>query len=427
MQINIRCHRALALREPGAPPRVIPLTEMAGIALGRSAEASASAVYIAMTFTLLLAYAARAGDVVEGAVSQVAPLPHGAGHAAFTAAIGGTLLVGGTPAAVAVNKVLTTAMLALFAAIVSGGAVAAGGGLGAALGAHADWSPATLAATLPIMFLALVYHDLIPVVTCLLDFDRRRVVVALLAGSAPPLAMFLCWEAITLGLVPFDAGLAAAGVDPLDALIASAGPLGGGAIAAFSLAALSTSAIGTSLSVTAFVRGALARVWPSSEQESGAPAAEGARPEIDAASIALSLVPPAILGATCAGLFRGATHVAGAYGDVALFGVLPPVLAWALRRQDESTLAFRQRRGAAPTPRLLAGGAPALAALCLTGGAIELVQLSRDVPLDSAAASMQPVYEVTAAGGGALVTTVSNSVTSWAATLQPTILQVGSP
>ena len=47
---------------------------------------------------------------------------------------------------------------------------------------------------------AQVYHDLVPVVVSVLGGDRGRVRVALLAGSALPLAMFLAWDAVMLAL-----------------------------------------------------------------------------------------------------------------------------------------------------------------------------------------------------------------------------------
>ncbi len=51
---------------------------------------------------------------------------------------------------------------------------------------------------------AQVYHDLVPVVIVVLGGDRGRVRVALLAGSALPLAMFLAWDAVMLALPPLD-------------------------------------------------------------------------------------------------------------------------------------------------------------------------------------------------------------------------------
>lgn len=154
------------------------------------------------------------------------------------------------PAATAPNpQGLTTVLLALFAFILTAGAshsalpaALAAGPAGLAALRPCDWG--ALEPAVPIMFLALVYHDLVPVIVSYLGGAARSmpwraasVAVgprrtaqtysthagccaslvarprlarlrrsAIVLGSLVPLTMFLSWEAVALSLLP--AGLA---------------------------------------------------------------------------------------------------------------------------------------------------------------------------------------------------------------------------
>lgn len=156
------------------------------------------------------------------------------------AAVGTLLATGGPNAADGINRALTTALLILFVAI-----VAAGSGmvsLDTLASQPTDWS--SLSTAFPIVFLTLVYHDLIPVLCMLLGHDRPAVRTALVAGSVLPLGMFLTWNTLVLGV---SATSSAAGGDPLQAMIAATGGGVGMAVEAFSLLAVVTSFIGITL------------------------------------------------------------------------------------------------------------------------------------------------------------------------------------
>jgi tyrosine-specific transport protein len=74
------------------------------------------------------------------------------------------------------------------------------------------------------MFLALVYHDLIPVLCSYLGGDLQKVRKAIVLGSLAPLLMFSLWDLVALGLIPIDTltqnGVA---IDPLALLLATGG------------------------------------------------------------------------------------------------------------------------------------------------------------------------------------------------------------
>ena len=418
-EVNLRCHRAaVADTDSGKDPnRVITLMEMTRMMLGPSAERVASAVYLTMTFTLLLAYTARAGGLVNNGMH----LPTFMGPALFTAAMGGTIALGGNAGAARVSSVLTGGMLLAFAAVVGPGALQVDWATGLQ---HADWGAA--GTCLPVMFLGLVYHDLIPVVCQLLGYNRRKVTTSLLVGSTLPLLMFLAWEAVCLGLVPYTEGMA---TDPVDYLISSQGGFASAAIASFSLAALATSAIGVTLSVSSFFKQQLCEHTTlgspgACDIAQGRKACEAPRSgnatapaytpsTLDCVAVLLTLAPPTVASMGDSNVFLTATHLAGAYGDTLLYGILPPMLAWAARDHVPQG------------KRLLAGGKPVLLGIVGAGVAVAGLQLSLDLPglqTDAMATMTQPVFDVASAG----ITTVSASAAQLASAVswQPGVMQV---
>ena len=396
-EVNLRCHKEAQSDLSSDSNRVITLTEMTRMTLGPTAEAVASTIYLTMTFTLLLAYTARAGALIDNSLH----MPVSVGPAMFTGLIGGGIAVGGSPGATRATSVLTAAMLAMFAAVVGQGALQVDWAHGLQ---HADWASA--APCLPVMFLALVYHDLIPVVCQLLGWDRRKVKAALLTGSILPLIMFLSWEAVCLGLVPFTPGFVQ---DPVDVLIQQQGGFASAAIALFSISALATSAIGVTLSVSSFFKNQLANLTTlgaGAQSSSSAAEAAYAPSVLDCTAIVLTLAPPTLASMADSNIFLIATHLAGAYGMTLLYGMLPPAMAWAARSE-------------APHKRqLLAGGKPVLLGLVGAGVAVEGVLLSKDLPgLHPSATSMvQPVFEV--------ASTSLSSAAQWASTMQAPLLQL---
>ena len=87
-----------------------------------------------------------------------------------------------------------------------------------------------------------------PTITYQLGCDLAKVRTAVIAGSALPLLLFVLWNGIVLGSVPFDAASAAAAIpdgapfDPLASLRAEGGAVGG-TIALFSILAILSSAV----------------------------------------------------------------------------------------------------------------------------------------------------------------------------------------
>jgi tyrosine-specific transport protein len=340
-----------------------------------------SFAYLALSYTLMIAYISKAGDLLGGG---------GAGPpTAFTAAVGAVLAAG--PGAVdGVNRVATGALLALYAVIVGAGSL------------NADWTSLSRAdwgaapAAVPVVLLSLVFHDLVPVVVAQLRGDASKVRTALLVGGGIPLAMFAAWDAVALAL----ADAAAPGADPLAALAAAGGPGLTAAVAGFSGLALATSALGNALGLTSTVAAELeaagraasavestsASSSDEDEDEAGASlpsplsAALAAAPP-RAAALALVLAPPLAAAVANPGSFVAALNAAGGYGMTALYGLLPPLMAWRLREQQLRATADAGSDDALPSPSALRlpGGRAALAGLTAAAAAVEVGRLAEDV------------------------------------------------
>ncbi|EFN53483.1 hypothetical protein CHLNCDRAFT_136774 [Chlorella variabilis] len=202
---------------PAAGSGIITLRQMAEFSLGKAGK-SCTVIYLLLAYSLLTAYCTKAAEVVDYFAGG--GLPPLASSAAFVGAVGGMLYLGGTRAVDSLCQGLTSVLLLLFGVILTAGASQAGLPASLAAGA-ADWG--ALEPAVPIMFLALVYHDLVPVIVDYLGGDRRSIRSAIVLGSLVPLAMFVSWEAVALSLLP--AGLA-------DSAAGGGAPGGGGAAAA---------------------------------------------------------------------------------------------------------------------------------------------------------------------------------------------------
>lgn len=201
---------------------IVTLREMARETLGEQGGRFVAAAYLALSYSLMVAYVSKAGELVSSALdplfavgggsdaaavasaaaatasastaasatassaASVLSVSPGAGAALFTAAMGLTLF-GGTAAVDGANKAMTLSLLVAYAVIVAVGGAQADWG---ALAERApDWGAAP--AAIPVILLSLVYHDLVPVVCAQLRGDAAKVRTALFVGSAAPLAMFV--------------------------------------------------------------------------------------------------------------------------------------------------------------------------------------------------------------------------------------------
>lgn len=290
-------------------------------------------------------------------------------------------------------------------------------------------------------------------------------------GTGAPLAVdaAVTLDAAAAGLVADTS--AALAVDPLEVFVRRAPPLIGRLVETFSFLAVGTSFIGTTLSLSETLRtevppllqevskqlkrftgveasmlsgdasddevaclrtgfghsegAGCSTTWapdalgptcslddaPSAAGSSSGAAAEGGLPlDGHAVALLLTLCPPLALAASNPDNFLGALEFAGAYFMTLLFGILPPVMAWQLRRKAQSRReqqppplrAAPAQQEAAGTAQpwwqqhadMVPGGPPLLAGLFSAALAIQLSKLAADAGLiGEGGGFVQPLVE----------------------------------
>ena len=280
-----------------------------------------------------------------------------------------------------VNRPLIGSLLALFLGVVVSSAPAGHSGY---LLEVPEGAVGSAAAALPVFFLALTYHDLVPVICSYLDSgdperDAPRVRAALLLGGGLPFLLYLFWSAATMALVPPGSE-----VDPLTEL--TSGALGAPAAACaegFSMLALVTSFLGTTLGFSEFLVAEVRDLSTGAATRTGLRVpfplqAWWLRSGLRGTAFAAALAPPMLIAAAQPDIFLDATLAAGAYGNALLYGVFPPLMVHALRRGG---LTGRARPEPLTALGLPARGLPAqglLASAVGVSGAIVLRQAWSD-------------------------------------------------
>ena len=277
--------------------------------LGESGVRVATASYAFIHYALLVAYVQKIGQLATETATDV---PGGASGASVAYAAAMSLfLYFATPEKIEkFNSVLFVGVLGTFLPLLALAASSETTSIDNLL-AVSDWSKTP--ATIPIIAVAFVYHQVIPVVATSLEGDKERATTAVLAGTAIPALMFILWNAAVLGSVPPDATSMG---DPIAALEA-ASPATAALVRAFEFFAVSTSFLGFGWGLADFIA-------DSMEMD-----ASDARPWITA------LAPPVVFALTRPDVFLQALDGAGAFGVLVVFGMLPPAMVYRHRAMRE--------------------------------------------------------------------------------------------
>ena len=273
---------------------------MVGKTLGTYGAAAAGMVYLFIHYALLVAYMAEAGEII----SDSAHLPTWCGPVLFTSVIGGTLALGTENVISAMNNFFVIIVIASFSGLVALGlpSVVTSNLL------RQDFS--ALLPTIPVMLVALVFHNVVPVVCAQLSYNVQQIRTAIVAGSLIPLVMFITWNAVILGI-------ATAGTegDPVQLLRAGgAGEITGDLVSLFSEAAIITSFIGFVIGLMDFFTDIFQN-----------------RSKKDGLLFGAVLFPPLIVAILDPTIFRDALEYAGTYGISVLFGAIPAIMALKMR------------------------------------------------------------------------------------------------
>jgi len=331
---------------------VVSFERMAERTIGRVGGQATGMVYQIYSYLSLLAYVAVVGDVIAQLSGGLLASEMGQALAVF--GIWGVILGFGKRGVMAVNEKLNYVFLFALAGILAAGLFSFDLGV---LG-HAAWSKAPAAAG--IILFNVVYHDVIPVICDNLKYDVKAIKTALVLGGGIPLLAYVGWIAAVLSAA---GGAMAAGVDPVQVLMAG-GDATGTVLQWWGLLAIITSFIGFTIAQAEYEADLFAQ-WTAPLWAKAAAASDRAllsaqrvwdkygREQLAYASV---LLPPLAVSLALPGLFVVAADLAGVYGVALLYGVLPPVMTFVLRRDQQR-----------PSLDAVPGGNATLAALLLAG------------------------------------------------------------
>jgi tyrosine-specific transport protein len=286
----------------------VSLVSMAERTLGKAGVRVACGAYLFIHYALLVAYIARSSDIVTNAIGS----PQWLSAALFTGSLGGLCYFGSQRVIGVVNGGLVVGILGSFGLLVAVGST----GLDFNSLLRANW--AAVPHSIPVIALAFVYQNVVPVVTTSLEGDLPRIRTAVVLGTGIPLVLFLIWNAVILGTsssLEDASGAVQAIADPLLRLRSASGIVGP-TVEVFSFLAVATSFIGFVLGLSDFLYDLLK--LPGGGRRSPLP-------------YLLTLVPPLFLSLTSPEIFYQALDFAGTYGVLVLFGILPAAMAWSER------------------------------------------------------------------------------------------------
>lgn len=174
--------------------------KIAGSTIGKKGGSVAFAFFTVFQFLLLIAYMSQGGDLLLsiadslGATGLTSMLKDSPAGPTIFATVMGALLIGGTPKVLTnVNNGCVAVVVMTFLTLVSMGLPT----IQPTLLQHLDVGH--LHQVVPVATCALVFQNLIPVISSQLKFDRNKILAAIVLGSVMPCGMHLLWNAVVLG------------------------------------------------------------------------------------------------------------------------------------------------------------------------------------------------------------------------------------
>lgn len=292
--------------------------------LGRFGARIAGSAYLFLNYALLIAYIAEGGDILGDAIAQLLGvqniLPRWIGTTTFTLLFGGLMYLGRERFIEKLNSAFVAIVLASFLGLL----LVVGGQVKTTQFLFQNWS--AIGGAVSVILVALFYHNVVPVVVTQLEGDRHKIRQSLVIGSAIPLIMFLAWNAVILGSISPDiiqkSFESKAIFDPLQIL--RAGSSGEGLallVSVFSEFAIVTSFIGFMYGFLDFFR-EIILIKPS-KSTSRIPL------------FSIILLPSMTFGAINPSIFFTALDYAGTFSVSILGGIIPALMIWKQREQQQ--------------------------------------------------------------------------------------------
>jgi len=310
-----------------------------------------SIAYFFLHYAVMVAYiyggGANLGMALESiGLGSLSSIP-GFDQLVYTLVVGLFVYTAKPSLAQGVNNVLVLGTIASFAVIMG---LAWNTADFHALIAPANQHPEFVVNAFPILFLAMVFQNVVPEVVTRLECDRKKIMTSIIAGTSIPALLYIAWNGIILGNVMSLPEALNGNLDPI-ALIQSeghAGPVLSSAVSIFSELAITTSLIGFIYGIiNAFSdltinqsNSILSKETEVREKRVTTPSSKVN--DYKAAFFAAALIPPFALSISDPDIFFNALDYGGAFGVSTLFLVLPPLMIWKVRYgEDQQPLAAK--------------------------------------------------------------------------------------
>jgi len=292
----------------------VNIITMAQETLGSLGKIVAGGLFLFLFYSLMVAYLTGSGQLSVELLRELTGvvLPAWMGSLLFGLLLGITLYAG-TRAVDYLNRGLMVGLIITYIALVVMGIPH----IQIDFFAHQDWGAALFA--LPAMVISFGFHNLVPSLTTYLNRDVKRLRKVFIIGSSIPLLIYLVWEGLILGLVPIEGenGFRASlsNGDMITQTLRTA--IGSVWVVEltqyFAFFAIVTSFLAVALSFVDFLRDGL-HLKKTYQGKMGA--------------CLLVIAPPFAFGLLYPKIFLTALNYAGAFGAVALFGLLPVLMVW---------------------------------------------------------------------------------------------------
>lgn len=292
----------------------VSIVSMAERTLGFTGKAFSWFVFLFLFYSLMVAYAAASGSLVADFIKELVGIqaPHWIGSLLISALFG-ILIYLGTHAVDQFNRLLMIGLIAAYAFLIYMGASY----VNPTYLEHHDWTQ--IGYIVPAMIVSFGFHNLVPSLTTYFKRDIKPLRLVIIIGSAVPLLIYIVWQWLILGIVPFEGegGIKAAldhGEMATQALRAAVGSSIILKIAeAFAFFAIVTSFLGVALSFVDFLADGL-KIAKTNKGK--------------ALLCFLALAPPFVFALIYPTIFLSALNYAGGLGAVSLFGILPALMVW---------------------------------------------------------------------------------------------------
>lgn len=176
--------------------------KIAGATVGKEMATVAFTLFTVFQYFLLVAYISQGGCLLNNFLGQMhlegLHLDGALAPGIFTLGMGSMLTLGNKRILENFNNTVVMVVLGTFLALLVGGMQK----VDPSLWAHHDVSK--LHDVVPVAMCALVFQNVIPLISSSLQFDRKKILSAILLGSGCPMVMYLAWNAMVIGNVPLE-------------------------------------------------------------------------------------------------------------------------------------------------------------------------------------------------------------------------------